>query len=129
MRVKGFRLHKTGDTLGRQLAACRIEEQDRRQPQHLQVLQQRRLFRTVGGHIRLQQHRLGQACLHRGVAEGVFFELFTGHAPVGVQIQHHRPAPRLLQREIELFDVVDAGKGQVWLSRLLRLVGAESPVL
>lgn len=100
MRVEGFRLHKTGDPLGRQLLARRIEEQDRRQSQHLQVLQQRRLFRTVGGDVRLQQHRVGQARLHRRIAEGVFLELFTGYAPVGVQVQHHRLAARLLQRQI-----------------------------
>ncbi len=84
MRVEGCRLHKTGDPLYCQFLARRIEEQDRRQPQHLQMLQQRRLFRTVSGDVRLQQHRVGQARLHRGVAEGVFLELFASYAPVGV---------------------------------------------
>ncbi|MNE89690.1 hypothetical protein D3C80_1871320 [compost metagenome] len=93
------------------------------------MLEQGCLLGIVGRYVGLQQHRIGQLGLHRWVAEGVFLKLFAGDTPVGVQIQHHRLALRLLQRLVKLLNVIDTGEIQMRLGRLLRSSAAECPVL
>lgn len=106
------RIHKPGDALRGLLFALPVKEQNGRQAEHLQVFQQSHILGAVLRHVYLQQNGLFQGLLYFGRAKGVFFELFAGDAPVGVQVEHNRFTLCLRQRLVELRDVTDPRKGQ-----------------
>ena len=65
--------------------------------------------------------------LYLRIAEGVFFKLFAGHAPVGVEIEHDRFAFRLRQGAVKVIHVLNLYKIQMSLRLTCR--GAKRPVL
>ena len=62
----------------------------------------------IRGHIHLQQQQSVQALTHCRIGEGVALHLLARHAPVGIEIQHHRFVlggdTQLLRQLIEIID-------------------------
>lgn len=53
--------HEAGHPLPAHLVACGIEEDQGRQPQHVQAVEQIHVGIVVGGDVRLQQHHVSKA--------------------------------------------------------------------
>ena len=73
----------------------------------MEALQQRLVFRRVGRDVNLQQQHAAHFGFDARVAEGKRLHFLAGHAPVGVEVEHHRPA-RGLEPCIQLGKRADA---------------------
>ncbi|CSA99283.1 Uncharacterised protein [Vibrio cholerae] len=60
----------------------------------------------------MQQYKAAELVFHLLGVKGVFLKLFTGHAPIRVEIEHHRFALcfSLCQCALQLAQVSDASK-------------------
>src|SRR5436190_6136344 len=74
------------------LAALRIEEDDPRWAEEREALKQRLVLGGVCGHVHLQKQHAVELLLHRRLAESEVLHLLAGHAPVRIEIEHHRLA-------------------------------------
>ena len=101
--------HKAGQARAFHPVAITVPEIQGRQAEHIHRLQQLDIGRRTLGDIGLEQDKATELFCHSRIMEGVLLELLAGHAPVGVEIQHHWQLQSLgfLQSQSQIIDIAD----------------------
>src|SRR5436190_11774956 len=74
----------------RNLAPLRVEEDDARRSEEPEALEQRAVGCVGRRNIRLQEQHAIELGAHPRIGQGEFLHLLARHAPVGIEIEHHR---------------------------------------
>src|SRR5688500_1804418 len=91
--------------------SLRVEKDDPGRAEQREALEQCAIGFAVGGHVYLEQKHAVERGAHSRVAEGERLHLLARDAPVGIEIEHHRP-PGRGEPAFQLAERRDAVPGQ-----------------